>query len=175
MESKMTLPDTQQAMINVIEPIQVASVITEYKKIENDIKWNDFGGKKQAGLQYYQDEDPWLSGTGRARQGILETDWAQLNPFFKDSIFEDLINQYKLKRTRLMWTSPMTCYSMHRDSTPRVHIPLITNSDCYFVFQQGIVQHLPLGYVYWVDTTKKHTFMNCSAYPRLHLIGVVEQ
>lgn len=166
---------TQQAMINVIEPIEIVAVLEEFKKLENDIKWYDAGGKKQSGLQYYQDEDPWLSGTGKARRNILETEWVKLNPFFKDSMFEQLITKYGLFRTRLMWLSPNTVYSMHRDSTPRVHIPLITNSDCYFVFQQGIVQHLPLGYVYWVDTTKKHTFMNCSVHPRLHLVGAVNK
>ena len=175
MKIKMSLPDIQQAVIKIIAPIEVLLVLEEFKKLENDIKWHDAGGKKQTGLQYYQDEDPWISATGRARSGILETDWAQLNPFFKDSIFEQLIIKYKLLRTRLMWLSPNTVYSMHSDTTPRVHIPLITNPDCYFVFQRGIVRHLGLGYVYWVDTTKKHTFMNCSNHPRLHLVGVVEK
>ena len=68
----------------------------------------------------------------------------------------------------------MTCYSMHRDTTPRIHIPMITNPECYFIFKQGIVQHMPAGSVYWTNTVEPHTFMNCSNRPRLHLIGAVE-
>ena len=72
-----------------------------------------------------------------------------------------------------MWLSPMTCYSIHKDSTPRIHIPMITNPECYFVFKAGIIQHMPAGAVYWTNTVNLHTFMNCSDKPRLHLIGVV--
>ena len=160
-------------MIKIIETCPITEILDCYFKIEKGIIWTEYNGKKQSGLQFKENEDPWASAVGKSQGN--EFDYTNLNPFFKDTIFENLINQYKLKRTRLMWTSPMTCYSMHRDSTPRVHIPLITNSDCYFVFQQGIVQHLPIGYAYWFDTTKKHTFINCSTKSRLHLIGVVQQ
>ena len=160
-------------MIKILTSYNIEPLLIAYNNIEKDIVWSDYTGKKQTGLQFNENEDPWASAVGKSRGN--EFKYTNLNPFFKDTIFEEVINQYKLKRTRLMWTSPMTCYSMHRDSTPRVHIPLITNLDCYFVFQQGIVQHLPLGYVYWVDTTKKHTFMNCSEHPRLHLVGVVNK
>jgi hypothetical protein len=98
-----------------------------------------------------------------------------LNSVFKDTIFEEVINKYKLLRTRLMWVGPYACYSMHTDQTLRVHVPLITNSECYFVFKQGIVQHMPAGSVYWTNTLKPHTFINCSDIPRLHLIGVVSR
>ena len=74
-----------------------------------------------------------------------------------------------------MWVGPYACYSMHRDSTPRVHIPLITNSECYFVFKHGIIKHLESGQVHYTNTTIKHTFMNCSDQYRLHLVGAVEK
>ena len=79
-----------------------------------------------------------------------------------------------------MWVNPMSCYSLHKDSTPRIHIPLITNPSCYFIFKEnntpeGIIQHLPVGSVYWTNTTVSHTFINCSELPRLHLVGVVKE
>ena len=160
-------------MIKILTSYNIEPLLISYYNIEKDLVWTDYGNKKQVGLQFKDIEDPWASAVGTSKGNELT--YTNLNSIFKDTIFEELINQYKLKRTRLMWVSPMTCYSMHKDSTPRIHIPMITNPECYFVFQQGIVQHLPLGYVYWVDTTKKHTFMNCSAYPRLHLVGVVQQ
>lgn len=63
---------------------------------------------------------------------------------------------------------------MHKDESPRIHIPLISNPECYFVFQQSIVTHLSVGQVWWVDTRHRHTFMNASTQDRLHLVGAVE-
>ena len=161
-------------MINIIETCPVTELLDCYFKIEKNIVWTSYSGtKKQTGLQFKEGEDPWTSAVGTSKGDELA--YTNLNPFFKDTIFEELINQYKLKRARLMWISPLTCYSIHKDTTPRIHIPMITNSECYFVFKQGFISHLPTGSVYLVDTTKLHTFMNCSTEPRLHLIGVVSQ
>jgi len=158
-------------MITIIEPYSITPLLDCYFKVEKDIVWTDWGNKKQAGLQFRDLEDPWASSVGTSKGNELA--YTNLNPFFKDTVFEEVINKYKLKRTRLMWTSPMTCYSMHQDSTPRIHIPMITNPECYFVFKAGIIQHMPVGSVYWTNTVNSHTFMNCSDKPRLHLIGVV--
>lgn len=160
-------------MIKIIEPYSITPLLDYYFKIEKDIVWTDWGNKKQAGLQFKDLEDPWASSVGTSKGD--EFAYTTLNPFFKDTVFEEVINKYKLKRTRFMWTSPMTCYSMHKDSTPRIHIPMITNPECYFVFKAGIIQHMPVGLVYWTNTVNSHTFMNCSNKFRLHLIGVVEQ
>jgi hypothetical protein len=162
-------------MINLQSPINIQPLLDAYNQIEQDIQWTQFGHKgKQAGLQYRHGEDPWKSAVGRG-SSIAESDYCEINPFFKNTVFEAIINQYNFKRTRLMWIGPYACYSMHRDATARIHIPLITNSECYFVFKQGSVLHLPTGNVYYVDTTEFHTFINCSGQHRLHLVGVVEQ
>jgi hypothetical protein len=161
-------------MIKLIDTINVENILTQYQQLENTIQWTDYGHKgRQAGLQYVINEDPWTSAVGRSHGSEFEH--TNLNPFFKDTIFEEMIDKYKLFRTRLMWVSPYACYSMHRDQTPRIHIPLITNPECYFVFKEGLISHIPAGNVNWVDTTKFHTFMNCSNSLRLHLVGVVEK
>lgn len=159
-------------MIKPLSHIDVQPLLDEYSRLEKNMQWTEYGHKgKQVGLQYKLDEDPWTSAVGNS-QG-QETDYTDLNPFFKDTIFEEIINDYKLLRTRLMWVGPYACYSMHRDQTPRIHIPLITNPECYFVFKNSTIQHMSVGLVYWTDTTQLHTFMNCSNVSRLHLIGVV--
>jgi hypothetical protein len=159
-------------MIKYINDIDVTSILESYSKIESNIVWTEYGHKsKQTGLQYYNNEDPWSSAVGISRGRELE--YNKLNPFFKDTIFEKLIKEYDLKRTRLMWVYPFACYRMHVDMTPRIHIPLITNPECYFVFKNGIIQHLEMGSAYWVDTRLRHTFINCSEHKRLHLVGVV--
>lgn len=161
-------------MIKLLESINDQLILDTYNGIEKNIVWTTYNNKsKQAGLQYKDNEDPWSSAVGKSAGEELS--YRNINPLFKDTIFEEIINKYNLLRTRLMWVSPYSCYSMHSDTTPRIHIPLITNAECYFVFRKGIISNLKQGSVWWVDTRSTHTFMNCSDLPRLHLVGVVEK
>jgi hypothetical protein len=143
------------------------------------INWAIHGNKgKQSGIQYKDGDDPFEGAVGKSKGDELLHNI--LNPLYKDSIFETIINKYSLYRTRFMWVNPMSCYSLHKDSTPRIHIPLITNPSCYFIFKEnntsnGIMEHLPIGSIYWTNTTFPHTFINCSDRPRLHLVGIVKE
>jgi hypothetical protein len=157
-------------MFTVIANIDVKKILDYYFLIEKDILWFDSGSKgRQSGIQFNINEDPYISATGRAR--FSDKNFDQLNSFYANSCIQDIIQNYKLYRTRWMWVNPFSCYSIHQDFTPRIHIPLITNDQCLFVFPPHRTFHLPIGKVYKVDTTKKHTFINCSEFPRLHLIG----
>lgn len=165
-------------MIKVIGDIDIDLVLKQYSMIEEQIQWVEmYPHHKQAGLQYAEEtENFWAGGTGKLR-GLVnpEQQYKNLNPLLQGTIFEDIINQHKLVRTRFMWVNSMSCYSMHRDLSPRIHVPIITNPECYFVMKtgsEGLIEHLPAGKVYWTDTRIHHTFMNCSSEPRLHLIGV---
>jgi hypothetical protein len=157
----------------VIDTINVDPILDSFFKLDKDIKWTIYPQGQQVGLQYKPNEDYWSSAVGKSQGKELE--YTELNPFFKDTIFETIINQYSLKRTRLMWVNPKSCYSLHQDETPRVHIPLITNPECYFLFPPGIMFSLNVNSVWWVNTKLKHTFLNCSEEPRLHLVGVIEK
>lgn len=159
-------------MIKILEQIDHEKLLETYNKIKDGITWADYTKCEQCSLQYKLGDDPWNSGVGRGKN--QDQFYNNINPYFKDTIFEEVIEKFKLYRTRLMLVNGWSCYTMHRDQTPRVHIPLITNPGCYFVFKEGLVEHLPLGNVYWVDTTKFHTFMNCSEIPRLHLVGAID-
>lgn len=159
-------------MIKKIKTIDVNEILSQYLKTEKALQWTEYGHKgKQCGLQYKTDENFWTSAVGKSKG--KELDYNNLNPFFKNTIFDSLISEYNLKRSRFMWSGPYSCYSMHADTTPRIHIPLITNKDCYFLFKDSTPQHMEIGYSYWIDTTKPHTFINCSDSHRLHFIGVV--
>jgi len=160
-------------MFKIIDKVDIDDILSYYKSIEDRILWTNYTKGKQASVQYKTGEDPATSGLGKGNNTDLE--YTHLNEFYKSSIFESLIHKYKLKRTRLMLVEPWACYSMHRDSTPRIHIPIITNPETYFVFKIGFITHLPAGNAYWVDTTKLHTFMNCSNEIRVHLMGSVER
>ena len=162
-------------MIKILSSIDSVSLLDEYRVLRKDMQWTGMGNKgKQVGLQYRENEDYWTSGVGKRRGN--EFDYFHLNPFFKNTKFESLINEFKLYRSRLIWLEPYSCYSMHADSTPRIHVPLVTNKDCYFVFKDtGLINHLPINNIYWVDTTKTHTFINCSEERRLHFMGIIDE
>jgi hypothetical protein len=159
-------------MIKFLETINSQEILKNYNLLEEKIIWTDYIQGSQTGLQYKLGEDPWTSGVGKSQGTDLE--YTELNPFFKDTIFKTIIEKYSLKRTRLMWVNSKSCYSLHSDKTPRIHIPLITNPECYFLFKTGSLHHLTVGSVYWVDTRLTHTFLNCSDHPRLHLVGIVD-
>jgi len=160
-------------MIRILNKIDNLSLLNAYYALEQNINWTNFGHSgKQSGLQFKDNEDHWTSAVGPSSGNELLS--CNLNPFFKGTVFEDIINEYNLYKTRLMWVGSKTCYSMHRDETPRIHIPIITHPDCYFVFRTGMLQHLSTDNVWWVDTTKTHTFINCSDKNRLHLVGAVK-
>lgn len=159
-------------MIKILDKIEINFLKLYYFDIQNSIKWQNFTKCKQASLQYKDDENPDVSGLGKGNGTDLM--YRNINENYKNTIFEELIIKYNLTRTRLMLVEPWSCYSMHRDTTPRIHIPIITNPECYFVFKSGKIEHLSEGFVYWVDTTKFHTFINCSDKQRIHLVASVE-
>lgn len=159
-------------MYKIISEVDSQVILNYYLSIEKEIVWFDSGPKgRQSGIQYANNEDPYLSATGRAR--FSDKEFYKLNSFYSNTIIEELIKQHKLYRTRWMWVNPFSCYSIHNDYSPRIHIPIITNSQCLFLFPPDQTFHLKTNMVYYVDTTKKHTFINCSEQPRLHLIGAV--
>jgi hypothetical protein len=161
-------------LMKIIDSIDATAILAEYTKLEPNIVWTSYSDKgRQCGLQHKENEDVWASAVGRSSGNEFAS--SLLNPFFKDTVFEEIILKYNLFKTRLMWLNPYACYSMHRDESPRIHIPIVTNDQCYFVFKAIAPYHIPINSVYWTDTTKGHSFMNCSEIPRLHLVGAVHQ
>jgi hypothetical protein len=160
--------------IEIIDIINIDDLVDFYQKNQNQFVWNDFDKKgKQTGLQYAKNLDIWLGATDRTK--IKSHNFSHINPFFENSIFENIIKKYKLFRTRFLWLNFQSCYSMHFDDTPRIHVPLITNPDAFIVFKSGLVQHLEIGKVYWVNTREMHTAINGGIEPRLHLVGCVKE
>jgi hypothetical protein len=95
-------------------------------------------------------------------------------PLYKDMPYTySLIEKYKMKRSRVMKMSEKQCYSYHYDLTPRIHIPLETNEDCMFIFDDRVFRMPADGSVYWVNTMLKHTAINANRnkFERVHIIG----
>jgi len=165
-------------LIKIVDEIDIEPILKSYHELESNIKWSDYLTTRQSGLQYRIENEPWTDAVGSTIYSLnrnLNKTWYEntsINPHFKDTIFEEIIVKYNMTRTRLIWVKPFSCYSFHMDSEPRLHIPLITNTQCFFVFREIPIYHMQAGKLYWANTTKAHTFINCSKEPRLHLISL---
>jgi hypothetical protein len=164
-------------MIKELRDIDISSLLECYHKLEPEVKWTKYGNKsKQIGIQYRIGGDPFSDAVGsKVVEDKVKSPWSEnlINPLFKNTPFEEIIKEYDMRRTRLMWVMPFSCYTIHIDIGARIHIPLITNPECYFVFKESGLTHLSAGKIYWTDTRKLHTFINCSKEPRLHIVGSV--
>jgi hypothetical protein len=117
-------------------------------------------------------KDPFY-GTGRWRD-LKHEEYEFTEPNFNIPYTNEIIKSLNMYRTRLMNMPPKTCYTYHRDFKQRMHIPLITNEDCFFLIEDEVVRLPADGNHYLINTTKRHTFINASLEYRLHLVGCVD-
>lgn len=126
-------------------------------------------------------ETNYTAGIGKstAKTPEWEHQFCHLQPILKGTVIEDYLTwlDVPVYRTRIMASRAKSCYSIHRDYSPRLHLPLITNKQCNFVFANPArLIHMPAdGSTYWVDTRLEHTFMNGSLDSRLHLVMIVKE
>lgn len=97
---------------------------------------------------------------------------------FKGTYTEDVYNKlsmtYKIGRLRFMYVKPKTCYTWHKDSTHRIHIPLYTDhTQTGLIIEDTIIRMPADGNAYIVDTRKPHTAFNGWLETRIHLVGVL--
>jgi hypothetical protein len=65
---------------------------------------------------------------------------------------------------------PLTCYKWHFDTMKTcLHIPIITNEGCKFVYENYVCSMPANGNVYIVNNEKFHTFINAGSTERVHI------
>ena len=122
---------------------------------------------------------------------VRKDEWYdQFIPYFEkhpaiQNVWEDMNQRLgKVFRMRFMRMEPMEALSFHTDATVRYHIPLITNTNCFFFIDEGLhvwdpnpkvegmgVYHLPAdGGVFRVNTKERHTAYNGGNQSRMHLV-----
>ena len=115
--------------------------------------------------------DPFV-GIGRTTEfDYEEKDFC--TPTFDLPYTNEVIRSLNMFRTRVMRMKKQTCYTYHSDKTPRIHIPIVTHENCFFVYEDRVVRCPANGDTYYVDTTKRHTFVNASIHDRIHIVGCV--
>ena len=159
-------------------------------KLYPDMRWITFmDGTSQTYIQRNPKilSNPFIGGDGdnRRRRGFrppgrprispsvkVDLDYNMLNEIYEGSLFEDIIRDVNGVRSRIMVKTAHTTYSVHRDKILRYHLALITNPNAYFIFPtMNEIIHIPAdGYVYEVDTTLLHSFVNCGPADRTHLV-----
>lgn len=120
----------------------------------------------------------WTTGAGHLTtlEHQTEQDYKFINPNLSGSLIEKYINKYNAFRTRIMIMPGRHCYSVHRDLTPRIHIPIITDIHAWMVWPYSSkCYQLEVGKAYWTNTKAMHTFINGSENTRIHLVMCVEK
>lgn len=125
-----------------------------------------------------ENQTDWYSGTGSLDylEEKNEEKYCFINETLKGSYLEQLIKRFRSFRTRIMCMPPRKCYSVHRDLTKRIHIPIVTNDQCWMVWPTDKECFKLLeGRIYLTDTTKLHTYLNGhETLERIHLVMAVE-
>lgn len=86
------------------------------------------------------------------------------------SIIKQLKEHLEFDSVTYRYVMPNTCYNWHNDiGEICLHIPLITNPGCHFVYNHRSFSMPADGSVYIVNNGKMHTFINAGSVPRLHL------
>ena len=122
--------------------------------------------------------DKYTEGCGSIKRagGRTERDFCLINDIYRGTLFETIINELNVVRSRIMISKRHTVYSIHKDRTKRSHLVLNTNPDAFFILSENTIEkseimHIPAdGYIYMVDTTKPHTFVNAGEESRTHLV-----
>lgn len=128
----------------------------------------------QISLQGVEDNpDPFFGiGSMKDLTSYKETDFTEFN--FDLPYINHIIEDLNMCRTRVLVLHPKTCYSLHRDTSKRIHIPVVTNEKCWMIVNKEIM-HLPAdGRYYEIDTTQEHTALNGSWEARTHIVGCVK-
>lgn len=117
--------------------------------------------------------DNWHTGIGSIEEleEKEEQQYCHLNSELKNSLLGALIEKHNGFRTRIMLMPPRQCYSIHSDPTARLHIPIVTNDQCWMIWpRHDTCRQLQPNLVHWTDTRKPHTFVNGSTTDRIHIV-----
>jgi hypothetical protein len=122
---------------------------------------------------YFPEKDYNNSGPAYRTKFIEETEFDIVCDLFKGTYIEEVANilneKYNAVRGRFMLLNWKTCLTYHNDFSMRIHIPIVTDKNCFMVIDDNVYR-LPYGGTYLVNTEKKHTALNASKILRTHLV-----
>jgi hypothetical protein len=151
--------------------VDLARLIAESEKLAWDPETKLF--RTQTAIQNADGGEDYLEGTG-SKPGMTDDKWSNLRSDLRGTWWETFFANlpWPVYRTRIMIMQPRSCYSIHSDTSPRLHIALKTRPQARFLFTTPPeLVHIPTdGMVWWVDTRQEHTAINASLELRWHLL-----
>ena len=127
----------------------------------------------QISLQTVEGETDHNYGTGKLTSISNHAEEDFIVPLFDMPYTNAILKDLNMYRARVMRLKSKTCYSYHKDPTKRIHIPLVTNENCFMIIDDKVHRHPADNNYYLIDTTKMHTAVNASWEDRIHIIGCV--
>jgi hypothetical protein len=138
--------------------VDVSAMVAEYKTIENlltEVVSHDNKTLVQKKLHLVKcgEESPHLSKLA-----------------YTHVIVSEILSQYDFNSVTYRMIMPNTCYNWHVDIGKLcLHIPLVTNVGCRFVYDTRAFNMPSDGSIYIVNNERPHTFINAGSDPRIHL------
>lgn len=159
--------------------IDLQKLLELYQHAQDHFPWTKSFPTLQSGISVAEGQENDLLGCcGGNFTQEQEKLYSHLHPFYQNSYISELSSLLQLKLFRLRWMklTGKSCYSFHQDWSRRLHIPIITSKDSYFLFQNPLeLAQLEVNHAYVVDTTRVHTAMNTGPHTRVHLIACFEE
>ena len=139
--------------------------------------YNTTSKEQQVSITGFDSTTPVMTGTAPENANTAGILLDVFKGTYLEEVFNDLSKDYTLGRSRFMTMDKRkTAYSYHKDYTKRLHIPLTTNDDAFFILEDYRTEHMPvLGQLYQLDTTRYHSAVNLSKIdnPRIHLVFAI--
>jgi hypothetical protein len=114
----------------------------------------------------------WIEGTVQTKLCVYQHTWKECTKDmpYTIMIIDDLKKHMPYNHVYYRYVHNNTCYNWHIDQMKTcLHIPLITNEGCKFVYDDAIFSMPADGSVYIVNNSKWHSFMNAGKQSRLHI------
>lgn len=168
-------PDSFLRHMSVDVPL--GDLLTCYHRARLELQWSDTIPTIQSAILGRRGDHNYLTGTGSlADLPYPEDELCELLPFYVNSPVAELIESLPFRICRMRWMvlAGKACYSVHRDPSPRLHIPIITSEQSYFIFKdKPTFLSLEVGHAYVLDTRREHTAINGAVSERVHLVATV--
>lgn len=115
----------------------------------------------------------WVESSMQKKFSLLyKFKWkTDINPMpYTMSVLDSLKKEMPYNSVYYRYVKPYTCYNWHIDKMATcIHIPLITNEGCKFVYDDKVFSMPADGSVYIVNNSIPHSFMNAGHMDRLHI------
>lgn len=102
-------------------------------------------------------------------QNNIESEKLKQLPYTSE-VVKTIMNIHRFDSVNYRMIMPNTCYNWHVDTGKTcVHIPIITNPGCKFIYEHKAFSMPADGSAYVVNNGIPHSFMNAGPKSRLHL------